>query len=75
MSWAYRVFEKNDSVGAVNAMRFATEEEAASYGSDLLFRWMAPSHGEPEETDDPVNYRWVPGKGAESLPDVFTDLP
>lgn len=67
MSWAYRVFEFNDQVGSTNAMRFATKEEAESYGTDLLMRWLAPSHGQPEETEDPVNYRWVPGKGAESL--------
>lgn len=38
----YRVDVSNDCRGwATNALRFATEEEARAYASDLASRWMA----------------------------------
>jgi hypothetical protein len=50
----------------LNALRFATREEADSYGFDLLCRWTAPEDYEIREMEDAVNYRW--GKaGAEEI--------
>jgi hypothetical protein len=42
---------------AGNAVVFATEEEAALYGRDLLYRWFVPTDSRAVESDEPVNYR------------------
>lgn len=69
-SFAFYVQEyKNQSkdTWTTNSLRFATDEEAKAYGSDLLSRWFAVVGGEARETPDPVNYAWVTGKGLERL--------
>ena len=66
MSW------KAVTEGASNALRFATEQEAIEYGSDLWSLWMGcPSHPEPAESDDPVSHVWEDGKlrGIDQLPE------
>jgi len=47
---------------AGNALRFATHEEASANACDLFRRWTLPSDYRVDESDDPVNYRWVDGK-------------
>ena len=39
-----------------NALRFATAEEAETYGLDLFHRWLALETYEVHESDEPVNY-------------------
>jgi hypothetical protein len=48
---------------AYNALRFATREEAETYGRDLAGRWMLVERIVVEESTDPVNYQWVDGHG------------
>ena len=50
-----------------NALRFASHKEADQYGFDLLCRWFVPEGYAVEESEDPVNYRWVEGTGAERV--------
>jgi hypothetical protein len=46
-----------------NGLRFATREEAQSNVNDLMGRWMAVTATRVVESDDPVNYAWITGKG------------
>jgi hypothetical protein len=46
---------------AGNALRFATREEAAANVWDLMNRWMLVNDYRVDESEDPVNYRWVDG--------------
>lgn len=39
-----------------NAMRFATEKEADTWGRDLMMRWFIPTDSRVVPSDDPVNY-------------------
>ncbi len=45
-----------------NALRFATYDEADSYGYDLLCRWFVPERYDVVESSDAVNYRFVGGR-------------
>jgi hypothetical protein len=45
-----------------NALRFATHKEAHDNAFDLGRRWMLVTNIGVEESEDPVNYRWVDGK-------------
>ena len=45
-----------------NALRFATREEAEANAADLFHRWLLPTDYRVDESDDPVNYRWVEAK-------------
>lgn len=47
---------------AGNALVFATKEEAEGNVKDLKWRWLAVTDTRVDETDAPVNYRWVDGK-------------
>jgi len=61
---AYVIFPSGGK--ATNTLRFATRDEANSYGFDLLCRWTAPEDYEIREMEDAVNYTW--GKaGAERI--------
>ena len=44
-----------------NALRFATREEAEANAADLFQRWLLPTDYRVDESDDPVNYRWIDG--------------
>ena len=59
MSWAPEVFV--DGQWAGNALRFATEEEAAAYGRALLARWFVPTDSRAAPSDDPVSDALVEG--------------
>jgi len=50
-----------------NALRFATKEEAENNVRDLMMRWMAVTDTRVVESTDPVNYKWIPGKGLERI--------
>jgi hypothetical protein len=47
---------------AGNALRFATKEEAEANAMNLMWRWTLASDVRVDESDDPVNYRWVNGQ-------------
>lgn len=50
-----------------NAVRFATEEEAKANAADKFSRWTMPTDYRATESTDPVNYKWVAGKGLEEV--------
>ncbi len=50
-----------------NALRFATKEEAELYADDLMGRWMGARDSRVVPSDEPVNRKWVRGKGAEHI--------
>ena len=54
-SWAPEVMVEGKWSG--NAVRFATKEEAESYGVGLLARWFVPTDSRAVPSPDPVNYR------------------
>lgn len=45
-----------------NALVFATREEAEANARALMWNWTAVTDTRVDETDAPVNYRWVDGK-------------
>ena len=54
-----------------NSVVFATAEEAAVGGRELLSRWFVPIACEVVETEDPVTYRVVDNQ----IHPITTDLP
>lgn len=46
-----------DGTWSGNALRFATEAEAARWGRALLMRWFVPTDSRAVPSTDPVNYR------------------
>ena len=54
-----------------NSVVFATAEEAAEGGRELLSRWFVPNAYELVETEDPVTYRVVDNQ----IRPITTDLP
>lgn len=44
-----------------NALRFASEGEAASYAADLFRRWTLSEHHRAAESNEPVNAAWHDG--------------
>lgn len=46
-----------------NAVRLATREQAEAYAKDLMWRWLAVREWRVIESEDPVNYAFVPGNG------------
>ena len=67
MSWAPEVIADNSGKWAGNALRFATKEEAEANVANLAARWLAVIDTRVVESDDPVNYRWIAGKGLEEV--------
>lgn len=67
---SYAVEVVADSSGKFygNAVRLATKEEAEAYGRDLAGRWMLVTDRRVVESEDPVNYKLVPGVGLEPAP-------
>ena len=54
------VFVENKWNG--NALVFATKKEAEANARELMQRWMLVTDTRADETDAPVNYRWIDGK-------------
>ena len=60
-SWVAEVMTEGEWVP--NGLRFASEDEAARWGSALLARWTTPTAHRAVESKDAVNYR-LDGDGA-----------
>lgn len=67
MAWKPEVIADNTGKWVGNALRFATREEAEANVKNLEARWLLVTATRVVECDDPVNYRWVPGKGLEAV--------
>ena len=59
MSWKFNVL--SDGAWASNAQRFATQDEAARAGVELMTRWSVPEGIATEESDEVVNYEFPEG--------------
>lgn len=57
INWKPQV--KVDGQWAVNALVFATKDEALKNAENLMMRWMLVTDFSAIETTDPVNYKWV----------------
>lgn len=68
MSFKVEVIADSSGKWVGNAVRLATKEEAEAYGRDLAGRWMLVTDRRVVESEDPVNYKWVPGVGLEPAP-------
>ena len=66
-SWAPEVVADSSGKWVGNALRFATKAEAEGNVADLAWRWTAVIDTRVVETDDPVNYRWVPSIGLQVI--------
>jgi hypothetical protein len=64
VSYKPEVTTNNGIEWSGNALRFATEEEAALYVRDLMMRWFSVTDTRVVESEDPVNYVWDPERGA-----------
>lgn len=62
MSWKTAVKVFGEPQWNYNALRFETREEAEAWGRDLARRWTLVEKWEPQESDDPVNYRIQDGQ-------------
>ena len=60
MNWRPMVFVEGSWAG--NGLVFASKEEAEANARDLMGRWMLVDNYKAQETEAPVNYRWVGGK-------------
>lgn len=67
ISWKPEVMVNGEKDWNGNALRFATKEEAEANAKDLMRRWMLVIDTRVVESSDPVNYRWVAGKGLEAI--------
>ena len=67
MSFKPEVIADRSGKWCGNSLAFASKEEAENYVFNLMMRWTAVSDTRVVESEEPVNYRWVPGKGAESI--------
>jgi hypothetical protein len=61
-SFKAEVIADNSGEWCSNALRFATETEAKSYGKDLSGRWMAVRQWRVAESDEPVTCTWDAAK-------------
>lgn len=68
MSFKVEVIADSSGKWVGNAVRLATKEEAEAYGRDLAGRWMLVTERRVVESEEPVNYKWVPGIGLEPVP-------
>ena len=57
-SYKVGVKTSGDRNFAYNALRFATEAEAAAYGADLFSRWTAVTEMEVHPSDDAPTDTW-----------------
>lgn len=68
MSWKPEVKTINDDDKFYgNALRFETKEEAEKNVADLRSRWLLVTETRVVESDEPVNYKWIEGKGLEEV--------
>lgn len=67
MSWKPEVIADSSGKWARNGLAFATKEEAEASARDLASRWMLVTDWRAVESDQPVNYKWIPGKGLEAV--------
>jgi hypothetical protein len=58
---SYQPEVKVEGEWASNALRFATETEAAESARDLLYRWFVPTDSRAAPSPDPVNASYVGG--------------
>ena len=54
MSWKAEVIADNSGKWCGNGLRFATQQEAHDYVTDLAWRWTAVRDTRTIESDDPV---------------------
>lgn len=66
MSFKAEVLVSGESEFASNALRFASHDEAAAYGRDLMNRWFAVKEMRVAESADAVNYVY----GADGLKNI-----
>lgn len=57
MSYKVEVLVAGGADWVNNALRFATREEAETYGIDLFRRWLLVKEWRIAESDEDVNYR------------------
>lgn len=62
MSFKVVVKTAGDTDWVSNGIRFASRDEADSYGFDLAWRWLAVTEWEVQESTEQVNYQWNEGK-------------
>lgn len=62
MSWKAEVIADDSGKWVSNALRFATEAEAARYATDLMGRWMSVREKRVVESGEPVNYAIIDDK-------------
>lgn len=62
MSWKAEVIADDSGKWVGNALRFATEAEAARYATDLMGRWMSVREKRVVESGEPVNYAIIDDK-------------
>lgn len=62
MSWKAEVIADDSGKWVSNALRFATEAEAARYATDLMGRWMSVREKRVVESDEPINYAIIDDK-------------
>ena len=60
MNW--RPMVHVDGSWAGNGLVFATKEEAEANAKDLMWRWILVTGSKAQETEEPVNYRWIDGR-------------
>ena len=61
MSWKPQVQADTTGKWYDNALRFATEEEAANNARDLFQRWTLCTAHRAAPSDEPVNYTYLNG--------------
>ena len=61
-SYKAEVIADGSGKWAGNALRFATEDEAKTYATDLYRRWTLVLDTRVVESDEPVNYEIVDGE-------------
>lgn len=66
-SFAPEVIADNSGKWCGNALRFATREEAEANVADLASRWFLVRETRVVESDDAVNYEWIPGQGLRAV--------
>lgn len=62
MSWKSEVIADSSGKWTANALRFATAQEAKSYGTDLMMRWTAVRDVREVESEDPVSHVFKDGR-------------
>ena len=68
-SWKAEVVADSTGKWNGNALRFATQDEAAAYAKDLMSRWTSVQLWRVLETDEPASHRWT-GHKSEPVKDV-----